>query len=174
MEFNIKDYEIGKRPLWAIAASLLIFIALAFFAVNCVAFGEGSGLLPIYSVDTDEKEIVITFNCAWAADDIPQILKILDEHGAKATFFILGQWAEENPSAVKMIADAGHEIGTHSNTHPDMAKIPPDEIRKELDEVRNDLIYNSSSMSQEERNSLKLRKEELKNLLKKEGNNNGR
>ena len=39
-----------------------------------------------------------------------------------------------------------------------------DEIRKELDEVRNDLIYNSSSMSQEERNSLKLRKEELKNL----------
>ena len=49
-----------------------------------------------------------------------------------------------------------------------------DEIRKQLDEVRNDLIYNSSSMSQEERNSLKLRKEELKNLLKKEGNNNGR
>ena len=49
-----------------------------------------------------------------------------------------------------------------------------DEIRKELDEVRNDLIYNSSAMSEEERKCLKLRKEELKSLLKKEGNNNGR
>lgn len=49
-----------------------------------------------------------------------------------------------------------------------------DEIRKELDEVRTNLIYNSSSMSQEERNLLKLRKDELKYLLKKEVNNDGR
>jgi hypothetical protein len=49
-----------------------------------------------------------------------------------------------------------------------------DELRKELDEVRTNLIYNSSAMSEEERKCLKLRKEELKSLLKKEGNNNGR
>lgn len=132
MAFDIKDYEIGKRPLWAIAASLLIFFALAFFVMNCVAFGEGSRFLPIYSVETEEKKIALTFNCAWEAEDIPEILGILDEHGAEATFFILGQWAEDNPSAVKMIAEAGHEIGTHSNTHPDMAKIMPEEMRKEL------------------------------------------
>ena len=49
-----------------------------------------------------------------------------------------------------------------------------DELRKELDEVRTNLIYNSSAMSEEERKCLKLRKEDLKSLLKKEGNNNGR
>lgn len=49
-----------------------------------------------------------------------------------------------------------------------------DELRKELDEVRTNLIYNSSAMSEEERKCLKLRKEKLKSLLKKEGNNNGR
>ncbi len=43
-----------------------------------------------------------------------------------------------------------------------------DEVRKELEEVRTNLIYNSSSMSQEERNRLKLRKSELKHILKKE------
>lgn len=132
MAFDMKDYEIGKRPLWAIVSSLLIFLALFFFVLNCVAFGEGSRFLPIYSVETDERKIAVTFNCAWSADDIPKILGTLEKYETMATFFILGQWAEENPSAVKMIAEAGHEIGTHSNTHPDMAKIPPEEIRKEL------------------------------------------
>ncbi len=132
MAFDIKDYEIGKRPFWAIAASVLIFAALVFFVMNCVAFGEGSRFLPIYSVETEEKEIAVTFNCAWEADDIPYILETLEKYDARATFFILGQWAEDNPSAVKMIAKAGHEIGTHSNTHPDMAKLSPEEIRNEL------------------------------------------
>lgn len=132
MAFDIKDYELGKRPLWAIIASVFVLAALVFFVTNCVAFGEGSRLLPIYSVETEEKKVAVTFNCAWEADDIPDILEILDEYDAKATFFILGQWAEDNPDAVKMIAEAGHEIGTHSNTHPDMAKISLDEIRKEL------------------------------------------
>lgn len=132
MAFDINDYGLGKRPLWAIIAAILIFAALAFFVFSCVAMGEGSGLLPIYSVETDEKKIAVTFNCAWEADDIPEILGILEKYDAKATFFILGQWAKDNPSAVKMIAEAGHETGTHSNTHPDMAKSTPDEIRSEL------------------------------------------
>ncbi|MBR5872895.1 MAG: polysaccharide deacetylase family protein, partial [Oscillospiraceae bacterium] len=132
MPFDIKDYEIGRRPVWAIFASVIIFIALALFVVNCVAMGEGSRLLPIYSVEIPEKAVAITFNCAWSAEDIPKILEILEKYDAKATFFILGQWAKDNPSAVKMIADAGHEIGTHSNTHPDMAKISTEEIKNEL------------------------------------------
>lgn len=132
MSFSSDDYGLGKRPLWAIFASVLILIALVFFVMNCVAFGEGSRLLPIYSVETPDKKVAVTFNCAWSAKDIPDILSVLEKYGAKATFFILGQWAKENPDAVKMIADSGHEIGTHSNTHPDMAKISADEIRKEL------------------------------------------
>lgn len=132
MAFDINDYGLGKRPLWAIFAALLIFIAMAFFVVNCVAMGEGSRLLPVYSVETPEKKVAVTFNCAWEADDIPEILAILEKYEAKATFFILGQWAKENPDSVKMIAKSCHEIGTHSNTHPDMAKISMEEAREEL------------------------------------------
>lgn len=132
MAFDINDYGLGKRPLWAIFAALLIFIAMAFFVVNCVAMGEGSRLLPVYSVETPEKKVAVTFNCAWEADDIPEILAILEKYEANATFFILGQWAKENPDSVKMIAKSGHEIGTHSNTHPDMAKISMEEAREEF------------------------------------------
>ena len=130
--FEEKDYDLGKRPLWAIFAAVIIFCALAIFITNCVAFGEGSRILPIYSVETPEKKIAVTFNCAWSADDVPEILEVLEKYDAKATFFVLGQWAKDNPSAVKMIAEAGHEIGSHSNTHPDMAVQSPAEIEKEM------------------------------------------
>lgn len=129
---NLKDFEIGRRPLWAIAAALLIFIALALFITNSVALGEGSRLLPIYSVETDEKKAAITFNCAWSAEDIPEILGILEKYDAKATFFVLGQWARDNPDALRMIADSGHEIGNHSNTHPDMASLKKEDILREI------------------------------------------
>ncbi len=132
MNFDINDYSLGKRPLWAIFAAAIIFAALAFFVFNCVAMGEGSRLLPVYSVETPEKKVAVTFNCAWEAEDIPEILSVLEKYEAKATFFILGQWAKENPDEVKMIAEAGHEIGTHSNTHPDMAKITMEKAREEL------------------------------------------
>ena len=85
MAFDINDYSLGKRPLWAIFASLLIFIALVFFVLNSVAMGEGSRLLPIYSVETPEKKVAVTFNCAWKADDIPEILKSGDRTKAGKT-----------------------------------------------------------------------------------------
>ena len=132
MAFDIKDYNLGKRPLWAVFAAILLLFALALFVVNCVAMGDGSRLLPVYSVETPDKKAAVTFNCAWEADDIPKILEILEKYEAKATFFILGQWAKDNPDAVKMIAESGHEIGTHSNTHPDMAKISMEKAREEI------------------------------------------
>ena len=132
MAFDINDYGIGKRPLWAIFASVLLFAVLVIFVLNCVAMGEGSRLLPIYSVETPEKKAAVTFNCAWGAEDVPEILAVLEKYEAKATFFILGQWAKDNPDAVKLISEAGHEIGTHSTTPPDMAEIGVEKTREEL------------------------------------------
>lgn len=132
MIYDKENYTLGKRPIWAIMAAILVFIAMSIFVVGSVAMGEGSRLLPIYSVETEDKKVAVTFNCAWEADDIAEILKILKAYDAKATFFILGQWAKDNPDEVKMIADAGHEIGTHSNTHPNMAEISVEEMKTEL------------------------------------------
>ena len=57
-------------------------------------------------------------NCAWNANDIDKILEILKDNNVKITFFIVGDWIEKYPEAVKKIYEAGHEIGTHSDTHP--------------------------------------------------------
>lgn len=131
MKANEK-FEGEIRRGWIWAAMLLVLALTAIFLLQSAAYGFGSRLLPIYSVETPERKIALTFNCAWSAEDVPQILETLGRYDAKATFFLVGSWAEENPDAVKMIAEAGHEIGTHSNTHPDMAAISREEIIEEL------------------------------------------
>ncbi|MBR5280582.1 MAG: polysaccharide deacetylase family protein [Clostridia bacterium] len=73
--------------------------------------------LPIYNVDRKDNKICLTINCAWGADDITQILDILDTYQVKTTFFMLGKWAETNPEAAKAIYARGHEIGNHSYNH---------------------------------------------------------
>lgn len=50
----------------------------------------------------------------------------------KATFFLVGQWAEKYPESVKALYDAGMEIGNHSDTHPHMAGLSASEIGAEI------------------------------------------
>ena len=65
---------------------------------------------PIYNVQTEEKKIAFTMNCAWNADDIDKILEVLKSNNVKITFFMVGDWIEKYPEAVKKINDAGQEI----------------------------------------------------------------
>lgn len=51
-------------------------------------------------------------------EDTPALLKILDRHGIKATFFVMGQKAQAHPELIRQIHDAGHGIGNHTWSHP--------------------------------------------------------
>ncbi len=90
-------------------------------------------VLPIYKVKTEENKVALTMNCAWSADDIDRILETLEKNEVKITFFIVGEWAEKYPEAVKKIYEAGHEIGTHSNTHPHVEQLSAE---KNLEEIK--------------------------------------
>lgn len=89
--------------------------------------------LPIYKVKTEENKVALTMNCAWSAEDIDRILETLEKNEVKITFFIVGEWAEKYPEAVKKIYEAGHEIGTHSNTHPHVEQLSAE---KNLEEIK--------------------------------------
>lgn len=60
------------------------------------------------------------------------ILKVCDEGGAKGTFFILGWIAEKHPALVKRIADAGHEVATHSFWHRKVYELTPEVFAEDL------------------------------------------
>jgi len=94
--------------------------------------------VPIYSVDTGEKKVAISFDAAWGADDTPKLLEILKQHHVKTTFFLTGIWVKEYPQMVQAIAADGHEIGNHSLTHPHFDSLPEPEIRLEL--AQNDAL----------------------------------
>lgn len=91
--------------------------------------------LPIYSIETEQKDISLTFDCAWGAEDMPKILEILKNNNVKATFFVLGEWANKFPEIIKQISADGHDIANHSDTHPHIASLPYDNIKKEITEA---------------------------------------
>lgn len=89
--------------------------------------------LPIYNVETTENKVALTMNCAWNADDIDSILETLKNNDTKITFFMVGDWIEKFPDAVKKISEAGHEIASHSDTHPHVNNLSYEENIEEIE-----------------------------------------
>ena len=120
----------------------ILFAMLALVIMLCISFeggasaqvwfGSSSRLVPIYCVNTEEKQVAISFDAAWGADKTQEIIDILKEYEVTGTFFLVGFWIDKYPEMVKAIDEAGLEIGTHSNTHPDMAKLDKATIKSEL------------------------------------------
>lgn len=102
-----------------------------------VSYTVGNRELPIYSVDTTEKKIALSFDAAWGNEDTAQILEILAKHNVHVTFFMTGGWVESYPEDVKAIAAAGHDLGNHSENHKEMSKLTSSEIEEELMSVHN-------------------------------------
>lgn len=112
---------------------LAVIIALGIIMGNYVSASVSTKKLPIYGVETNEKKIAITFDAAWTNQDTEEIIKILEKHNAKATFFIVGDWAEKFPESVKAFFDAGHTIANHSDTHKAFSKCSRNEIKEEIE-----------------------------------------
>ena len=112
-----------------ICAGIVATITLSHIAVKT---NSESRKLPIYSVETSEKKISITFDAAWSAEDTDEIIEILNKHGAKATIFAVGDWVKKNPDAVKKFHTQGHEIANHSDTHASFSSSTREKIRMEI------------------------------------------
>lgn len=60
------------------------------------------------------------------------VLDLLRRHGVRATFFVVGEVADEYPSLVETVRDDGHEIASHGHTHTPLFRLTPDEFEEEL------------------------------------------
>ena len=101
-------------------------------AGNSSSYQIASRELPIYSVETEEKQAALSFDAAWGNEDTQELLTILDQYDVKATFFMTGQWISKYPDDVKAILDAGHDLGNHSNSHPNMSDLSTAEMKEEI------------------------------------------
>ncbi|HIV67567.1 MAG TPA: polysaccharide deacetylase family protein [Candidatus Butyricicoccus stercorigallinarum] len=130
--------------LFAVISGKKLALGAAVLAVICVTAHAVWGAkdillasatkkdLPIYSVEREEKICSLTFDAAWGNEDTAQLIEILGEHDIRATFFVVGEWAEKYPESVKQLADAGHEVMNHSSTHPHMTELSTDAMIEEV------------------------------------------
>lgn len=88
--------------------------------------------LPIYSVETPEKKVALSFDAAWGNEDTKDILSILKKHDVHVTFFMTGGWVENYPEDVKAISKAGHDLGNHSENHKNMSGLTEEEKTQEI------------------------------------------
>ncbi|SCL16647.1 bifunctional polysaccharide deacetylase/glycosyltransferase family 2 protein [Micromonospora inyonensis] len=71
-----------------------------------------------------ERTVALTFDDGPDPEWTPKVLDLLKRHGARATFFVVGARVNEHPELVRRMLAEGHEIGSHTYTHADLAAVP--------------------------------------------------
>lgn len=84
-------------------------------------------------LNPDKKMIALTFDDGPGGKPTETILKAFEKNGGRATFFMLGESAASRPELAKKIAQAGHQIGTHTNSHKSLIRLTAPEMLQELE-----------------------------------------
>ena len=115
--------KIVALALWfstdRVALGLLFFFVPDLPVLYHLLVPSAQGLGRVFTrFDTDRRELWLTIDDGPDPDDTPRILDLLDQHRARATFFVIGARAARNPGLIAEILRRGHEIGNHTYTHP--------------------------------------------------------
>jgi peptidoglycan/xylan/chitin deacetylase (PgdA/CDA1 family) len=97
----------------------------------------GANLRRLPAAAAQRGEIALTFDDGPDPDITPRVLDLLDRHGARATFFCIGERARSHPEIAAEIARRGHRVENHTQTHPHLfACYPPPALRREILEAQ--------------------------------------
>jgi peptidoglycan/xylan/chitin deacetylase (PgdA/CDA1 family) len=119
----------------SVVVLVAVFVAWTLIRPSDWMLSRVSRLNPgvVYRIDTTEHVIALTIDDAPHPDVTPGILRVLGEHGARATFFIIGSNAAAHPELVDSIRAGGNELANHLYTDRLSAQLSDDEF---LDELR--------------------------------------
>ena len=78
------------------------------------------------------RKLAITFDDGPNPAITPKLLDLLDCYNAKATFFLIGRYVRECPELVQETVARGHEVGNHTELHPNLLWLNPTKVRVEL------------------------------------------
>lgn len=123
---------LSRKGAVLLAAAGIILVGTVFCRLKMPApamqTAQTDRILPIYSVERDNKTVALSFDAAWGNEDTQQLIDILTDHGVKATFFLVGQWVDRYPESVKALADAGMDVMNHSDDHAHFSQLSEQDI----------------------------------------------
>ena len=80
----------------------------------------------------DPRQMALTFDDGPNDPHTMHLLDVLASHNAKATFFLIGKYVRQRPEIARAIQAAGHEIGNHTDSHPNLVLVSAARLRQEL------------------------------------------
>jgi peptidoglycan/xylan/chitin deacetylase (PgdA/CDA1 family) len=94
---------------------------------------------------SDVSQIALTFDDGPNPACTPELLKLLERYRASATFFLVGRFARAHPELVRAIADRGHDMGNHTETHANLVWLPTRRIADELQACQDSILRSLGS-----------------------------
>jgi peptidoglycan/xylan/chitin deacetylase (PgdA/CDA1 family) len=115
-----------KRAAWLLAGA-----APAFWG----AYTWGSHLLTVTGVwrgPGERRAVALTFDDGPDPESTPRVLDVLEREGVRGTFFLIGRRAARAPGVARRIAEAGHDLGNHTWSHPSLWRCGPAATEREI------------------------------------------
>src|SRR5208337_1615756 len=78
------------------------------------------------------KQLALTYDDGPNDPHTLRLLEVLAKHNVRATFFLIGRYAEQRPDIARELARAGHAVGNHTFSHPNLIFVSAERTRKEL------------------------------------------
>ncbi|MBK2403422.1 polysaccharide deacetylase [Erysipelothrix sp. strain 2 (EsS2-7-Brazil)] len=120
-----------------------------YFSHSIGSYEKTNGeISPVYldrGIDPKEKLVAFTFDDGPHHRNTQLIMDEMDKYEGQATFFMLGERVNQNPSIVKEIVRRGHQIANHSYTHPDFNSMDIKDVNKEIKDT-DDALYKASGL----------------------------
>jgi len=132
-------------PIWGLArasqtaerALYAVLLAGGLALLVWAAFVYWPGFDPLFRIPwrgpRRGRRMAITFDDGPNGDQTMTVLRLLEQHQAKATFFMIGQNVERQPELARQVAAAGHAVGSHTYSHRKLNQVSLAEAAEEID-----------------------------------------
>jgi len=114
-------------PVTLIAAAAAGYAGYASMAPESQLYGH------TLAHGSDPGQMALTYDDGPNDPHTQNLLDLLAEHQAKATFFLIGKYIRQRPDLVRAIRSAGHAIGNHTESHPNLIFTPASRVKEELE-----------------------------------------
>ena len=130
--FVVKRSSIIRAAMFLVLVAVAVIYTQAVLGGDQAVFEQDMVEMPVMSIESGDCA-ALTFDTAFGDDYTEEIMKILDKNNVRATFFVMGIWAQKYPGKVESIKSAGHEIQSHSMYHERYPDLTADEMLDDAD-----------------------------------------